>query len=514
MYNTNQTLMNSNKFTKLWLFLLTMPLIFVQACSEDEEPAADPVASFQYEIDADNYLMVSFTNFSSNATTYAWDFGDGTGTSTEANPSYTYAAAGDYTVKLTASNADGKSATFEDSFTITDPNAALKLLTGETSKTWRLYREGTAMSLGPDAENPAAWWAGLQNDGSRPCLYQQEFTFHLDGTYEFDDMGSFWAEYGVFNNVEGCDQNTGEACIDATAANMVNACGEDVSAWLSGTHSFSYDAATGELTLTGEGAWIGIPKLGTTGETRIPVSEVKTQISIEQFTGYDVMLVEFIYDGVYWPIRYASYSDESLEPALLTESAWVGEDLADVTPTEMFVTFASKDAADIAAIDTVASGAGIEFGVDDPADAAAAKVGKYTRTAGVQYQELKFTTSPDQKDINFSNFTTVSLDVFIPADVDFSGDLQKAISVGIAEESEINKNEWWTGHVQWDVAEADVAIGEWKTYTFTLATPDSGPGKDAWVAAMPTNFDLLFISIGGGGHEVGADFYIRNFEFK
>jgi Zn-dependent metalloprotease len=44
---------------------------------------------------------ISFTNISSNATTYHWDFGDGTN-STEENPVHTYTAEGIYTVQLIA----------------------------------------------------------------------------------------------------------------------------------------------------------------------------------------------------------------------------------------------------------------------------------------------------------------------------------------------------------------------------------------------------------------------------
>ncbi len=46
---------------------------------------------------------VSFTNTSMNGTSYSWDFGDAT-SSTLANPTHTYGAAGTYTVVLTASN--------------------------------------------------------------------------------------------------------------------------------------------------------------------------------------------------------------------------------------------------------------------------------------------------------------------------------------------------------------------------------------------------------------------------
>ena len=47
--------------------------------------------------------VVLFTNNSTNADTYTWDFGDGSQSNT-ANPSYQYTSAGDYSVTLTASS--------------------------------------------------------------------------------------------------------------------------------------------------------------------------------------------------------------------------------------------------------------------------------------------------------------------------------------------------------------------------------------------------------------------------
>jgi len=49
---------------------------------------------------------ISFTNSSTNATSYLWDFGDNT-TSNQASPSHTYTAPGTYTVTLIATNAAG-----------------------------------------------------------------------------------------------------------------------------------------------------------------------------------------------------------------------------------------------------------------------------------------------------------------------------------------------------------------------------------------------------------------------
>lgn len=50
---------------------------------------------------------VSFTNNSAGATTYSWNFGDGSPLETVSSPSHTYTAPGTYTVTLTARNAAG-----------------------------------------------------------------------------------------------------------------------------------------------------------------------------------------------------------------------------------------------------------------------------------------------------------------------------------------------------------------------------------------------------------------------
>ena len=67
----------------------------------------NPVASFTANPSIPGTVFfpagVTFTNTSTNADTYLWDFGDGT-TSTEANPVHYYQKKGNYTVTLTATN--------------------------------------------------------------------------------------------------------------------------------------------------------------------------------------------------------------------------------------------------------------------------------------------------------------------------------------------------------------------------------------------------------------------------
>jgi len=72
--------------------------------------APPPIASFTFSpTSGDVQLFVQFTDTSSGSpTSWAWTFGDG-GTSTAKNPSWTYTAAGTWTITLIATNANGPS---------------------------------------------------------------------------------------------------------------------------------------------------------------------------------------------------------------------------------------------------------------------------------------------------------------------------------------------------------------------------------------------------------------------
>jgi hypothetical protein len=76
-----------------------------------------PTADAAYII---NNLTYTFSNNSTGATSYEWDFGDGN-TSALANPVYTYATGGNYVVTLTATNGN-----CEDVFTINLNNVSVE----------------------------------------------------------------------------------------------------------------------------------------------------------------------------------------------------------------------------------------------------------------------------------------------------------------------------------------------------------------------------------------------------
>ena len=98
-YNVNLTVNNTNgtDSKSTTITVITQPTL----------QAALPVANFTCNL-ISGYapLSVKFTDLSKNATGLYWDFGDGTN-STQHNPIHTYSIAGNYSVNLTVSNANG-----------------------------------------------------------------------------------------------------------------------------------------------------------------------------------------------------------------------------------------------------------------------------------------------------------------------------------------------------------------------------------------------------------------------
>ena len=92
-----------------------LSVLLITGCSKDSkddpQPSGNnpqpPVASFTYVTSGSSApVLVEFTNGSTNATSYSWDFGDG-GSSTYSNPTHTYNSPGVYLVELTATGPGG-----------------------------------------------------------------------------------------------------------------------------------------------------------------------------------------------------------------------------------------------------------------------------------------------------------------------------------------------------------------------------------------------------------------------
>ena len=92
-------------------------VILLAGCTDNNfEDLPQVESSFTYTINEDSGT-VTFINVSKEATTYLWNFGDGT-TSREKDPIKTYASSGTYQVTLVASNQAGASNSFEDEISL------------------------------------------------------------------------------------------------------------------------------------------------------------------------------------------------------------------------------------------------------------------------------------------------------------------------------------------------------------------------------------------------------------
>lgn len=485
-----------------WLFF-TAVLLMAVSCDDDEGNDPDPVASFQFAADVTDWHIVQFTNFSQNADTYSWNFGDDSPASTVKDPSHTYAAGGTYTVTLTATGAGGKTSVKSEAVTVVDPDDALALLAGETSKTWKLLRQGPAIGIGGGAATWTEWWS-TSNNGARPCLYDDSFTFHRNGNFVYNDLGTFWGEGDVFNGTD--KESLSESCFEANADNLTID-GNNYSSWLSGTHAYTYDIPGNKITLTGTGAWMSLIKLGTNGYVTTPQASTTFSMRLGAGAGgstnVDTLEVIFNYAelGHYWKAIYVSYANALTEPALETDAPTFGEDLPNIEPTALGHTFESAGSFD--ELGLIVGGSIITVGEDDP-DGGATKVGKFDRVATELFQEAQLRTSPELSDIVFTNFTTVSVDVYLPSSNTYDP-LTKKVFIGFGDKS--HTTEWWNSLTQYE--SDDVALDTWVTITFQLDAPTVGTSVLA-----REDLDMVFIQIGGGNHSTAATFYVRNLIFE
>ena len=84
------------------------------------EGAVPPSTGFDIAQSESNFLEYSFSNTSTGATSYEWDFGDGN-MSMEESPTHTYDTPGEYTITLTAYNDVGLSTSLSKSIDIQAP---------------------------------------------------------------------------------------------------------------------------------------------------------------------------------------------------------------------------------------------------------------------------------------------------------------------------------------------------------------------------------------------------------
>ena len=208
-------------------------LLLLHSCEEEESRPTFPLSAEVFH--SINGKQVAFTALTHSAVNWEWDFGDGN-TSTEKDPVHIYDEGGYYVATLTATSNTGHTVSKEVKLAVAlTPYALLTVdhtAEGYTGKTWKLKQAHSANDkiVNSDA-NLTLFDEDIESLPSGAFdlylnlkeAYNDQFTFHYDGTYNqiTTDGSSFGGiVYGMVLQQLGMAQITktgGEAVFDVDA---------------------------------------------------------------------------------------------------------------------------------------------------------------------------------------------------------------------------------------------------------------------------------------------------------
>ncbi|HHH54585.1 MAG TPA: hypothetical protein ENK91_13070 [Bacteroidetes bacterium] len=205
---------------------------------------------------------------------------------------------GEYDITLTTFNKGGY-ATLTKTVTVEkdDPSNCTgnyQLLTNCSSKTWTLAQEAGALVVGPNLDE--VWWQSSSQDlEDRFCLFNDKYIFDSNGNYTYDNQGDFYADTDGNGNIFPPELGLTPGCHPSTDWP------DNFKDWDSGTHKFTITEST--ITVSGQGAYIGLYKVGTSSEVDKPQSSVTYNI-LE--LSADRMVIYTDYGGLVWKMTLTS----------------------------------------------------------------------------------------------------------------------------------------------------------------------------------------------------------------
>ncbi|TGC10941.1 S-layer protein domain-containing protein [Methanolobus halotolerans] len=195
-----------NKNLKMILFGLSLIFLFSSVAS-----AANVTANFTANTTTgDVPLTVDFTDQSVNATTWAWDFGDGN-TAIGQNQTHTYTSAGNYTVSLFAENGtDNDTETKADFIQV---NAAAVLPNADFSANTTSGEVPLTVQFTDGSTNATSWEWDVNNDGTVDYTIQNP-------VHTYSSTGSFTVSFAAINaNGTAYENKTDYITVNASSSN-------------------------------------------------------------------------------------------------------------------------------------------------------------------------------------------------------------------------------------------------------------------------------------------------------
>jgi hypothetical protein len=158
---------------------------------------------------------------------------------------------------------------------------------GQIAGKWKLAPAAQSLAVGP-TKGDFGWWSNSAADlTTRACLFDDEYVFNADGSFDNVLGTTTWVEPWQGNDPEGC------------AAPVAPHDGSAIASW-------SYDATAGTITLTGKGAFLGLAKVTDGGELTNPNdAPASVTYPVELSADGKTMTIDIDFGGGFWHFVFA-----------------------------------------------------------------------------------------------------------------------------------------------------------------------------------------------------------------
>lgn len=161
---------------------------------------------------------------------------------------------------------------------------AINTVSGSPEGIWKLSPQAVALGVGP-AQGDTSWWSNSAADvTTRACLFNDEYVFNTDNSFDNVLGADTWLE-GWQGATEGC----GAPVAPHDSANAA---------------TWSYDSNANTITITGQGAYLGIAKPNNEGELTAPANAPNSITYIVTSLTETEMTLDLNFGGGFWRFRF------------------------------------------------------------------------------------------------------------------------------------------------------------------------------------------------------------------
>jgi len=290
-----------DKIPSLYFFVIIVCFTLLFSCKyETRDLLPKPVASFTVTPVAGQTNKYLLTSTSTNAFRYDWDKSSGAYVQGKQIDTVYFPDRGNYTVRLFVFGQSGIDSAKQVIAVAADDPAALtpfKILTGNSSRKWKLAPEAGALWIGPDPGT--TWWAnGLADVTGRSCMFNDEYTFtKASNVLTYDSKGDFYVD-----EEGGVPWPGGMPAVGCYSNGAIPA---QYQAWANnGTFSFEV-INNNKLKVIGTGAHLGLYKAANPPDAAVTSPQASVTYDIVSITPTR-MVLRLDYGWGAWKFTYVS----------------------------------------------------------------------------------------------------------------------------------------------------------------------------------------------------------------